>query len=95
MGVSVHIHTSHRQHTDGMETVTVTGDTVGACLNALVGKYPAMKEVLFSKAGELNRQIEIYLNTESAYPDELKKEVSPNDDIYITVMVMGANHKYL
>ncbi len=95
MSVSVNIHEAHRQYTDGLEVVVVTGDTVGACLKALVDQYPPMQDVLFSKAGELNHQIEIYLNMESAYPDELKKEVSPNDDIHITVMMMGRNHKSL
>lgn len=89
MSVSVHIHKTHRQYTNGIETVSVTGETVGACLKALVDKYPPMQDVLFRNAGELNRQIEIYLNMESAYPDELKKKVSPNDEIHITVMLAG------
>jgi molybdopterin converting factor small subunit len=89
MSVSVNIHKTHRQYTDGMETVTVAGDTVGTCLKALVERFPQMQDAIFTDAGEINRQIEIYLNMESAYPDELKKKVQPEDEIHITVMLSG------
>jgi molybdopterin converting factor small subunit len=89
MSVMLNIHKTHRPHTEGLETVMVEGETVGACLKALTDRYPKMNEALFKSPGVLKNQIEIYLNSESAYPDELKKAVKPGDEIYITVMLAG------
>lgn len=89
MGVTLGIHKTHRRYTAGMESVPVTGKTVGACLNALVARFPDMGAVLFDGRGNLSTGIEIYLNMESAYPDELKKKVKDGDEIYITLMLAG------
>jgi molybdopterin converting factor small subunit len=89
MSVSVNIHKTHRQYTSGLDTVQVDGDTIGNCLDALIGRFPEMKAALFDGKGKLKNQIEIYLNMESAYPDELKKKVQAGDEIYITVMLAG------
>lgn len=48
-----------------------------------------MRTALFDGKGKLKNQIEIYLNSESAYPDELRKKVNAGDEIYITVMLAG------
>lgn len=89
MGIRLNIHKTHRQHTEGMETVEVDGNTVGQCLDRLVERFPGMREALFHRKGNLLPQIEIYLNMESAYPDELKKPVQTGDEIHITVMLAG------
>ena len=89
MSVALNIHRTHRQYTDGLETVEVEGKTIGQCLNALIKRFPEMESALFAENGRLKNQIEIYLNMESAYPDELKREVKPGDDIYLTVMLAG------
>ena len=89
MSVTLNIHKTHRQYTSGLDTVRVDGDTIGNCLNALIARFPEMKAALFDGKGKLKNQIEIYLNMESAYPDELKKKVQAGDEIYITVMLAG------
>jgi len=89
MSVSLNIHKTHRQYTSGRDTVQVDGDTIGNCLDALIARFPEMKAALFDGKGKLKNQIEIYLNMESAYPDELKKKVTAGDEIYITVMLAG------
>ena len=89
MSITLNIHKTHRQCTQGQETVQVDGGTVGECLDVLIAKYPGMKEVLFSGEGKLKNQIEIYLNKESTYPNELRKKVQPGDEIYIIVMLAG------
>ena len=48
-----------------------------------------MREKIFDKQGKLLNTIEIYLNMESAYPDELAKPVSSGDEIHITVLLAG------
>ncbi len=89
MGVKVHIHKTHRQYTNGMEAVGVEGNTVGECLKHLVEQFPDMEKELFGKKGDLRNIIEIYINLESAYPDELAKPVGDGDEIYITFMLAG------
>lgn len=89
MGVTLNIHRAHRVHTNGLEAVEVDGGTVGECLKALVDLHPEMQKALFDDKGKLKNQIEIYLNMESAYPDELKKPVNDGDEIHITIMLSG------
>ena len=40
MVVKVHIHTTHRQFTNGSDVVAVEGNTVGECLNHLIKQFP-------------------------------------------------------
>ena len=89
MTISVNIHITLRQYTDGRDTVQVEGRTIGECLISLTDQYPAMSNVLFYQNGELRNHFEIYLNTESAYPDELKRAVSDGDEIHITAFLAG------
>jgi molybdopterin converting factor small subunit len=89
MSVKIHLHVTHRQHTNGQKTVEVDGRTIGQALNAFVALYPPMKKELFNKKGELLHYIEIYLNKESAYPGELKKPVKDGDEIQIITFLAG------
>ena len=89
MSVRVHIHKTHRQFTNGLDVVEVEGNTVGNCLNQLVGQFPGIEKEIFDKKGDLRNIIEIYLNLESAYPDELAKPVKDGDDIHITLILAG------
>lgn len=89
MSISVNIHKTHRQFTDGLEAVDVEGNTVGDCLKQLVKQFPKMKEALFDKKGRLLNVIEIYVNMESAYPEELAKKVKDGDKIHLAMMLAG------
>lgn len=89
MSIKVHIHKSHRQSAGGFSVVNVKGKTVGQCLDNLIKKHPDMKEKLFDKKGNLLNVIEIYVNLESAYPNELAKKVSDGDEIYLTAKLAG------
>ena len=89
MGVKVNIHKTHRTYTDGLEVVEVAGRTVGDCLKDLVKQYPGMKEGLFDKKGKLLNVVEVYVNNESAYPEELAKSVKNGDEIQIILMLAG------
>lgn len=89
MSINVSIHRTHRQFTDGLDTVEVEGSSVGDCLDDLVRQFPGMANALFDKKGKLLKAIEIYINLKSAYPDELVKPVKDGDDIHITLMLAG------
>ena len=89
MSINIHLHSTHRRHADGEAVVGVEGRTVGECLRELVTRYPDLEPLLFDDGGGLQRNLEIYLNLESAYPDELLKPVEDGDQIHITVMLTG------
>ena len=89
MTVKIHLHKTHRQHTEGREIVEVKGDTVGACLADLVRQYPGIAKGLFDDKGKLRNNVEIYVNMESAYPDELAKAVKDGDEIHLTLILTG------
>ena len=89
MSLKVHLHKTHRQFTNGLGAVDVNGDTVGECLHRLVKKYPDLQKVLFDGKDKLQKTIEIYLNMESTYPEELSKPTKDGDEIHITLMLAG------
>ncbi len=89
MSINVSIHRTHRQFTDGLDSVEVEGNSVGNCLDDLIRQFPDMANALFDKKGKLHNAIEIYINLKSAYPDELVKPVKDGDDIHITLMLAG------
>ena len=89
MSVKINLHKTHRQYTNGQETVEVNGYNVGECLKELVKQYPDLKNELFDKKGKLLSVHEVYLNGASAYPDELAREVKDGDEIHLLVMLAG------
>ena len=89
MSIKVNIHKTHRQFTNGLAVVQVEGSTVRDCLGHLVNQFPGMKEALFDGKGKLQRVIEVYVNMESAYPDELGKQVTDGDEIHLILMLAG------
>ena len=89
MSITINIHKTHREFTDNQEKLEAAGKTIGECIQDLTDRYPGMKPAIFDAKGKLLSQIEIYLNMESAYPDELKKPVKDGDEIHIVVMLAG------
>ena len=89
MPVSVYIHTTHRQFTNGLEVVFVEGNTVGECLTHLVQQYPGMEKALFAKKDKLLNVVEVFVNDATAYPNELAKPVKDGDKINLLVMLAG------
>jgi len=89
MAIKVNLHKTHREYTGGREVVPVAGTTVGACIDDLIRQYPGLRERLFDKKGQLRNFIEIYINNESAYPDEMKKVTQDGDEIHIIILLAG------
>ncbi len=89
MSVKINLHITHRRLAGNLDVVEVEGNTIGECLAHLTSRFPAMKEKLFDETGKLIDTIEIYLNMESAYPDELARPTKDGDEIYIVVLLAG------
>jgi molybdopterin converting factor small subunit len=69
--------------------VEVSGSTVGECLNQLVKRFPRLKPMLLGKKGRLLNYVEVYVNQESSYPEELAKPVKDGDELHITLIIAG------
>jgi molybdopterin converting factor small subunit len=89
MSAKVHVHTTHRQFTNGLEVVAVEGKTVRECLDHLIKQFPGMEKALFAKKDKLLNNVEIYVNHASAYPNELIKPVKDGDEIHLVTMLAG------
>jgi molybdopterin converting factor small subunit len=89
VAVTIHIPLIHRHLSDDVETVQVDGRTVGQCFHQLVERFPNLQSAIFDEKGELQNLLEIYLNSESAYPDELARSTQDGDEIHITTILSG------
>lgn len=89
MSIKVRLPPFFQQFTGGQKVVETKGDTVGECLQDLVLRFPEIKQRLYDKKGELAQFIEIYVNSESSYPEELAKTVKEGDELTIVVALSG------
>jgi molybdopterin synthase sulfur carrier subunit len=89
VSVKINIHPFLSQHTNNQDVVEVNGSTVGQCLEGLVARFPELRKWLFEKDGKLNRLVEIYVNAESSYPEELAKLVKDGDELHILIIISG------
>jgi molybdopterin converting factor small subunit len=89
MSVRINKHQTLRHLTNGQAMAEVNGTTVGECLNELVQQFPGMETRLFDKKGRLLNYVDIYVNLESSYPEELAKPVKAGDELSITLMIAG------
>ncbi len=78
------------RHLTGAEAVVhVSGTTVGEVVRELVGTYPQLGPYLLGGDGGIKRGISVFLNGESAYPDELSRPVKDGDELHIAQLVLG------
>ena len=89
MSVKIDIHPILHRFTNGQEVVPVNGSTVGQCLEQLIARFPEIKERLFDKGGKLLSHVDVYVNGESAYPEELAKPVTGGDERPIRLIMAG------
>ena len=67
----------------------VGGNTVGECLKNLFQQFPDIKDMLLDKDEKLHKHIDVFVNGQSAYPEELSKQVSNGDEISILSLIIG------
>lgn len=61
---TIRIPTPLRPYTNSQAEITVSGATVGAVLNDLTARHPALKAHLYTEAGDLRAFVNIFLNDE-------------------------------
>ena len=89
MSIKVNINPVLYQYTNNQSLVEVSGHTVGQCLDHLAKQFPGIEKALFNKNGKLLNYVDIYVNGESAYPEELAKPVKEGDELYIVMTIAG------
>ena len=89
MSVEIYIPQFLQHLANGVEVVDVNGRTVGECLNALVKQFPQLEASLFDNKGKLRELLNVYINKESAYPEELSKPVNDGDKLQIMYTLVG------
>ena len=65
------------------------GRTVQEVIEDIDRRYPGFKKECVDEQGKLYSYLEIYINQESAFPDELKRKVIDNDEITILPVIGG------
>ncbi len=89
MSVKIKLHRSLANLAQDQTVVEVNGNTIGQCLEQLAARFPGLKRRLFEKDGTLSRILEIYVNGESSYPDELATPVKDGDELDTLVRISG------
>ena len=89
MSIKVKIPSHMQPFANDTEVVEVNGRTVGECLKHLGEQFPHVGERLFDKQGKLFVYFNIYVNGESAYPEDLAKPVKDGDELHMLVMIDG------
>jgi sulfur-carrier protein len=79
-----------RAQTGGEAEVAAGGATAGDVLRALAATHPGTEEQLFSRDGELNRYVNVYLNDEDVRVlSGLDTPVSEDDTLVILPAMAG------
>ena len=90
MAIKVLIPTPLRPFTDKLDTVEVSGATVGEALTQLTTKYDGLKKHLYTEEGKLRSFVNIYVNDEDIrYQQKEQTAVKDGDSISIIPSVAG------
>jgi len=73
--------------TNDRDSIEIEGGTVKECLDRMVELFPQMRRWLFREDGQLANFIDIFVNLESTFPDELTRPVKDGDEIFIVMML--------
>ena len=81
-----------RAQANGERAIEVEGSTIGAAVQSLVGRHPALTEQLLTADGELHRFVNIYLNGQDVrYLSGLETPVSDRDEIRLLPAIAGGS----
>ena len=89
MSIRINIHPSLYHLTDNQDVVVVNGTTVGQCLERLIEMFPDMGGALFDNTGALLNYVDVYVNMESAFPEQLGRRVKDGDELHLMPVILG------
>jgi molybdopterin converting factor small subunit len=86
MGIKV---TLHPVLNNDVETnLDVEGNTVGDCVRCVIERYPDIKKKIFATEDKLKYHVEILVNGESTFPQELMYPVKDGDSVSVLVLMI-------
>lgn len=89
MSVNVRIPTPLRKFTDGQETVSVDGSTVGEALTNLVEDHPELEPKIM-KEGEVRQFVNVFANDEDIrFQEKLETPLDDGDQVSIVPAIAG------
>jgi len=87
---TLRIPTPLRPYTEGQTEVPLQGETVGAALNDLTSRYPALRQHLFTENGELRAFVNLFLNEEDIRQMEgVDTPLSDTDKLMLIPSIAG------
>ena len=89
MGVKMRVPAPLRKFVGGQEWIELTGRSVGECLDNLEVQFPGIKQELCDEQGQLSAFYDIYVNSESTYPEGLTKPVKNGDELTVVPIIAG------
>lgn len=89
MSTKVHLYSNLQRYASDQPVVPVEGTTVGECLNHLVQQYPLLNPIIFDKNRSMFPHIYVSVNLKSAKSEQLDRLISPGDELYIILVVVG------
>jgi MoaD family protein len=91
---SLRIPTPLRPYAGGQSEVTLQGKTVGAALDDLTDRYPALRQHLFTEAGELRAFVNLFLNEEDIrHKEGVNTPLNETDKLMLIPSIAGGlNH---
>ena len=89
MSAEIELSSILARFTDNQLNIKVEGSTVGECISDLIRQFPDMKKILVDKDGKLLYSYDVFINGESAYPQEMKKPVKDGDKLNIVMLIHG------
>jgi sulfur-carrier protein len=79
-----------RSAVGGQKQVELEGGTVRELVDALVAKYPSLKQQLVAENGDLNRFVNVYVNGQDVrYLDGLATPVEARDEVRLLPAMAG------
>jgi len=89
MSIKINIPSYLQSYTQDKMVVETNGRTIGHCLKHLSRQFPDIEKMLFAQDGRLHSYVDIYINGEDAYPDELTRDVKDGDELHILYIIGG------
>jgi molybdopterin converting factor small subunit len=89
ISIKVRLHPFLQYLAEGQEVVEITGRTTGECPENLESRFPAIKQQIRDKRGQLRHYCCILVNSESTYPKELTTSVKDGDQLDVVFFVTG------
>lgn len=90
MAIQIRVPTPLRKFTNGAESVTAKGASVGALLDQLDQQHPGIKERICDDEGRVRRFVNIYVNGDDIrFLQNLDSPLKDGDEVSIVPAIAG------